>query len=168
MIQTSSRRERRRYAPVAVALMAAWQLACSHPTASLLPLDTPALSLEQPMPAPGQSARRVAKIGGGDGVVIPSVALAGQPFRATVTTYGGGCISEDTTVVSSEAHAADIVPFQRWYQPRQNEGCTMELRINRRQVELTFAQPGVAMVRVYGRGQPDGSLITVVREVKVE
>jgi hypothetical protein len=168
MIPTCFRREWRCCALVAIAAMATWQLGCSQPTTRTLPLETPALRLEQPMPAPGQSARRVANIGGGDSVVVPSVAHAGQPFQVTVTTYGGGCISEDTTVVAAEAHSADIVPFQRWYQPRQNEGCTMELRINKRQVALTFAQPGVAVVRVYGRGQPDGSLMTVVREVSVE
>jgi hypothetical protein len=158
----------RRYTPIGLALMASVPLGCSQPTASILPLGTPALSLEQPMPAAGQSALRVASIGDANGVTVPSVAHAGLPLQVTVTTYGGGCITEDTTVVTTNTHSADIVPFQRWYQPKQNEACTMELRVNKRQLEVVFTQPGVASVRIYGRGQPDGALVTVVREVRVE
>ena len=158
----------RRYIPIGLSLLASVSLGCNQPTASTLPLTTPALSLEQPIPAAGQSALRVASIGDANGVAVPSLAHAGVPLQVTVTTYSGGCITEDTTVVAMETHSADIVPFQHWYQPKQNEGCTMELRVNKRQVELVFTQPGVASVRIYGRGQPDGGVITVVREVRVE
>jgi len=44
----------------------------------------------------------------------------------------------------------------------------MDLRINSRKVELVFDQLGIATVRVFGRGAPDGSVITVVRQVTVE
>lgn len=167
MIPANRRREWRRCAPIAVALMASWQLGCRDSVAPL-PLDSPALALEQPIPAPGQSALRIASIGDASGVEVPPVARTGIPLQVTVTTYGGGCISEDTTVVDVQPHSADVVPYQRWYQPKQDEGCTMELRIDRRAVQLVFDQPGIATVRVFGRGAPDGSVISVVRQVTVE
>jgi len=156
-----------RCAIVALAPMASWQLGCSQPTRPL-PSDPPVLGLEQPMPAPGQSALRIANVGDASGIVVPSAAKAGLPLQVTVTTYSGGCISEDTTAVAMHPHSADVVPYQRWYQPKQNEGCTMELRVDRRQVDVVFDQPGIATVRVFGRGAPDGSVVTVSRQVFVE
>ena len=93
--------------------------ACTNPTA---PLTSTALRLEQPLPTPGSSALRVASVtyhGELPLVDAPSTAVAGQPFEVAVTTYGGGCIGEDTTVVDVSGHGADIVPYQRIHQPPQ-------------------------------------------------
>jgi hypothetical protein len=131
----------------------------------------PALSLEEPLPAPGHSARRAAVIAFyGDPLVVevPSTARAGAPFDVGVTTYGGGCIAEDTTVATVADRLADVVPYQRIHRPGPNEGCTLELRITRRTARVTFPTAGLAVVRVTGRAAPGDSLVSVVRAVRVE
>jgi len=160
----------RRVALLVIAIAPCLQLGCSQPTKPTFPLSSPALSLEQPLPAAGHSARRVAFIAlSGEAITVdvPSAARAGQPLLVAVTTYGGGCISEDTTVVDVHEHLADVVPYQRIYQPGRNEGCTMELRVNRRQVAVVFPERGVATVRVIGRVAGD-SLASVTRQVAIE
>jgi len=52
---------------------------------------------------------------------------------------------------------------QPWPAPGQSA-----LRINRRQVEVVFAQAGIAIVRVFGRAGGQGSLEIVSRQVAVE
>lgn len=161
----------RRFAPLALALLAGWQLGCSQQiTPPPLP-PTSALDLEQPMPAAGESALRIASIGqSGEPVQVevPSTARVGQSVPVAVTTYSGGCISDDTTAVDVHPHLANVVPYQRVYQPKQNEACTMELRVNRRQVDLVFTEPGPATVIVYGRSYPGGGLTMVTRQLVVE
>lgn len=143
--------------------------ACS-PTPTAPAHASPGLGLEQ-QPAPGQSARHIAAIlFYHDPIVIdvPASAHPGQPVDLAITTYGGGCISEDTTVVSTSGLLADVVPYQRVYTPKPPiEGCTMELRITRRLVPLVFSTPGVATVRVTGRAAPGDSLVQVLRAVVV-
>lgn len=139
-------------------------------TSATSPADSAALRLEQPAPAPGQSALRVARIAHyGDPVVVevPESATAGSPLAVAVTTYGGGCVSEDTTVVQVDGLRADVVPYQRIYQPGVNGACTMELRVTRRMVSVVFASAGRATVRVIGRAKPGDSLVVVERGVLV-
>jgi hypothetical protein len=171
MIPTHRHREWRRVAPLALLLVAGWQLGCSQQiTPPPLP-PTSALDLEQPLPAAGESALRIASIGqSGEPVQVevPSTAKVGQSVPVAVTTYSGGCISDDTTAVDVHPHLANVVPYQRVYQPRQNEGCTMELRVNRREVGIVFREPGPATVTVYGRTYPGGLLTPVTRQLTVE
>lgn len=122
------------------------------------------------MPAAGRAALRVAHIDFySDPVVVevPGAATAGTPFTVAVTTYGGGCVSEDTTVVQVTGLHADVVPYQRVYRPGANEACTQELRITRREASVVFAAPGLATVRVIGRAAPDDGLVVVERQVAV-
>jgi hypothetical protein len=147
------------------ALLVAVLASCTSATA---PVD--ALSLEQPAPPPGATALRVARTHFyGQPVVmeVPAAATAGTGFTVAVTTYGGGCIAEDMTVVLVAGAAADVVPMQRVYQPRASEACTDELRITRRQASVMFASPGQAVVRVHGRAMPGDSLVVVERVVVV-
>jgi hypothetical protein len=167
MSPASRHRRSRPYTMIGVAILACWQLGCGQDITPP-PLSSTALSLEQPFPGPGQSALRIANIGGPEGVEVPPAVRAGEPLQVTVTTYGGGCIDEDTTAVVARAHMADVVPYQRVYQPKEHEACTMELRISHRQVDVVFTEPGMATIRVYGRGRPDGSVISVSRQVRVE
>ena len=157
----------RRSAPIPI-LVLLGAAACTTPTA---PLTSGALRLEQPLPEPGTSALRVALVSFTTDpflVEAPSSATAGQPFDVVVTTYGGGCIGEDTTVVDVSEHHADIVPYQRVYRPPQgNFGCTMELRITRRQVHVVIGQAGRATVRVIGRASPGDSLVSTERSVSI-
>ncbi len=141
---------------------------CEGATAPYLPSTD--LPLAEQVPTAGLTARRVANVRGyADGAVVnvPAAARAGEPVAVSVTTYGGGCISEDTTVVTVAGARADVVPYQRVYTPRANEACTDELRINPRQLRLTFAAPGAARVVVTGRASPGDSLVQIVRAVDV-
>jgi len=146
---------------------AAATVACTDTTG---PGDPSALALEQPLPAAGKSALRAGTIllyHEPTVVEVPSSATAGTPFTVTVTTYGGGCISEDVTVVHVDGERADVVPYQRIYNPARNVVCTSELRITRRQASVTFASSGTAVVRVIGRAQPADTLMQVERTVLV-
>jgi hypothetical protein len=147
------------------ALMLGALASCTLNTA---PAD--ALRLEQPEPAPGTSALRVARThfyGNPVVVEVPTAATTGTPFAVAVTTYGGGCIAEDRTVVLVTDLSADVVPYQRVYRPRANEACTEELRITRREIVVTFQATGQGIVRVHGRAMPGDSLVVVERIVTV-
>lgn len=129
-------------------------------------------NLEEQLPAaPGHTARRIATISfyrDPPVVQLPASAHTGQPIELYVTTYGGGCIGEDTTVVAVNDLRTDVVPYQKIYTPRGNEGCTLELRITRRAVRLVFSKPGIAIVQVTGRAAPGDSLVQVKRALLVD
>lgn len=150
-----------------VVVMLAGAAACTSPTA---PLDSSALRLEQPLPVPGTSALRAGVVRlGSDAFLVeaPSTATAGQPFTVAVTTYGGGCIREDTTLVDVSDHRADVVPYQRVYRGLANSVCTLELRVTRRQVQVVISQTGQATVRFIGRSSPGDSLVLAERSVSI-
>ena len=116
---------------------------------------------------PGASALRAAVVMlGRDAFLVeaPSTATAGQPFTVVVTTYGGGCIGEDTTLVDVSEHRADVVPYQRVYRASV---CTLELRVTRRLVQVVIPQTGQATVRFIGRASPGDSLISAERSVSI-
>jgi len=126
-----------------------------------------ALSLEDEVRSDGQAFRRIAVISHyGDPVVFdaPGTARVGERFDARITTYGGGCISEDTIIVSASGLNAEVVPMQS---VRMGVVCTAELRISPRPVSMVFSEPGVATIRVTGRAAPGDSLIAVRRRVQV-
>jgi hypothetical protein len=137
------------------------------------PSAAPPLPLAEQRLAPGVVALRVAVVGGyrdSAAVSVPAIAHAGEPVAIGVTTYGGGCVSEDTTVVTVTGAQAEIIPYQRVYTPRadRSEGCTLELRIARRQVQVTFAAPGRSQVEVISRDNATGPLVHTVRTIDVE
>ena len=139
--------------------------ACRSSTAPAV--SSPALSLEEPL-APGIAVRRVARIAfySDPAVVdVPAAAAVGVPLPVAVTTYGGGCVGEDTTVTFVEGLRADVVPYQRVI--TGNIGCTLELRITKRQIAIVFPAAGRATVRVIGRASPGDSLVVVERGVTV-
>ncbi len=134
------------------------------------PDTAPLLPLAEQGRTPGQSALRLATVdfyGDSSMIAVPDTAHAGDPVSVGFATYGGGCTGEDTTVASVVGSRAEIVPYQRVYTPRPNEGCTSELRINRRSVHVSFAAPGLAQVIVIGRTQPADSIIHIVRAIVI-
>ena len=138
--------------------------ACRSSTAPAV--SSPALYLEEPL-APGIAVRRVARIAfySDPAVVeVPAAAVAAVPLTVAVTTYGGGCVGEDTTVTFVEGLHADVVPYQRVI---TGVACTLELRITKRQIAIVFAAAGRATVRVIGRVSPSDSLVVVERGVTV-
>ena len=93
---------------------------------------------------------------------VPSPARSSEPVEIHVTTYGGGCVREDTTVASVAGVSAEVVPYQRVYAPRSLAARTSELRITR-SLRLTFAAVGQAKTRLIGRVAPGDSLIAMER-----
>ena len=140
----------------------------THPTG--VTLERSELPLAEQVLQPGSEARRVATIrhyGDPAVVEVPWTARSGEPVEIHVTTYGGGCVREDTTVASVAGLSAEVVPYQRVYAPRSQEACTSELRITRRSVRLAFAAVGQAKIRVIGRAAPGDSLVAVERRLIV-
>jgi hypothetical protein len=100
-------------------------------------------------------------------VTVPGEARAGEPFEVALTTYGGGCIREDTTEVRVTGLVAEVIPYQ--LAPREGSSmvCTMELRFNRREIDVVFAERGAATVRIVGVSQPGDSALRIERRVNV-
>jgi hypothetical protein len=143
-------------------------LAACHSDSAVGP-NRAALSLEDELTGKPGIFRRIAWIHFGQGqdsvvFIVPGHARVGQPVQAVITTYGGGCISEDTTFVSVSGMSAEITPMQRVY---YGGACTMEMRITRRPITLVFDKPGVANVRVTGRANPGDSLIAARRWIQI-
>lgn len=163
-----------RLACLTVAALAAPLAGCDHVPSA--PTDQPpGLPVAEQTPVVGQSARRLAWLPlktDSSAIVVPATARVGQPVAVTVTTYGGGCVSEDTTVATVAGTTAAVFPYQKVYTPRENEACTDELRINRRTLALTFPAAGPAEVVVTGRtssGKTSGdTVVRVVRTLTVQ
>ena len=146
---------------LALALAAA---ACTSTVAPDLPSD--GLPLNEQVPTPGLTARRVASIldpAQPGAIDVPATARAGEAITVGVTTFGGGCIREDTTVVTVRGSQAEVVPYQLVYTPKQNEACTLEARVTPRRVRITFATAGSAAVVIRGRTSLEGDPATIVR-----
>ncbi len=96
----------------------------------------------------------------------PSRAAVGVPIEVHVTTYGGGCLGQDTTVTNVNGLRATVVPYQR-APVDPNVACTMELVLQRRLVRVTFQSAGLATLRVIGRDEPASRLFAVERRIEV-
>ena len=124
---------------------------------------------DEPMSAE-RATRRVATLHHYADTVLfesPAAVQVGRPAAIFLTTYGGGCVREDTTVVTVVDLQADIVPYQRVAAIGPQTACTDELRVTRRVAVVTFARAGVATLNVTGRRQPDGTLFTIRRSIRV-
>ncbi len=146
-------------------------LACGETPAETSPSNRELPLAEEPL-REGTSALRVGRIylSEYDSAIVetPSAARRGEPVNVSVTTYGGGCVSADTTVATVSGLRAVVVPYQRQYQPPASGACTLALRIERRTVPLIFATSGIAVVRVVGRSSRDDELIAVERRLTVQ
>ncbi len=122
---------------------------------------------EDGIPGSGQVVRRVATIYfHADPIVfdVPETVRVGDPLEGHITTYGGGCISEDSVIVSVAGSVAEVIPMQRVV---YGGACTAELRISSRPFKVVFDKVGEASIRVTGRADPGDSLIAARRRVRV-
>ena len=103
--------------------------------------------------------------GDGPEIDVPENGRVGDAIPLTVTTYGGGCILEDTTIVAVDSLSANISPYQRI--PTRPATCTAELNINRRALLVTFAISGRATVKIYGRAVPADTAVAFLRSILV-
>jgi hypothetical protein len=84
---------------------------------------------------------------------VPAVARVGEALEVVVTTYGDGCVSEETTQVEmSGDDLVTITPFDRRIIPSDKTGrCPAILRKFPHRAELMFTTPGTKTVLVRGR-----------------
>jgi hypothetical protein len=86
-----------------------------------------------------------------DPLIVPDTIRAGVAFIATVTTFGNtGCIRPDRSQVRASGLQADITPYDS-----ARSGlppCLAGWEAYSRSVDLVFATPGAARVRLHGRG----------------
>lgn len=132
--------------------------------------QSPELPLAEQAAVVGASTRRVAVVYHHEDpavLEVPETGRVGEPITVQVTTYGGGCVRDDTTVATVAGLQADIVPYQQIFTPGPRGGCTRDLRITRRSVRVVFGTPGPARVRLIGRAQPGDSLIRLERQVTI-
>ena len=86
-----------------------------------------------------------------DPLVAPDTVQSGVPFTAIVSTFGPStCWWEAGAEMSLEPAAATITPYDRTLETEDGD-CPDSYRFLRREVELRFEHPGVAVLRVTGR-----------------
>lgn len=102
----------------------------------------------------------------GDPFVLeaPDTVTAGEEFTASVRTYGGGCITKGSMSVSIEGQLATLVPVDI----QSSAGvCTLELRLFSHSAGIRFDGRGDAVIRVQGRKEPGGEVVTRERSIWV-
>jgi len=100
-------------------------------------------------------------------IALPDSARVGDSIPILITTYGGGCIWEDSTEIAAHELRADMRPYQRVPDGRGLVSCSAEIRVNERMAILTFGAPGLATIVVHGRVMEGDSVVSVSRSVRV-
>ena len=98
-------------------------------------------------------------------VTAPESVALGEPATIVVKTAGGGCIRTGDTEVQVTGLVAELTPYDHF--PSAGQICTADFRLNTHTVTVQFTQRGQATVRVRGRAQPSGQIVTVVRQITV-
>jgi hypothetical protein len=102
-------------------------------------------------------------------VQAPTTASRGADFEVVVLTFGGGCVDQGDTQVTTAATHAEIQPFDIFTTEMPADyACTDILKTFPHRATLRFTQPGPVTIRVRGREEPGGAVIVVERQVTVE
>ena len=80
-------------------------------------------------------------------IQVPTTARVGEPALIQVTTYGGGCVSVETTEVVVTDDGAEITPYDR----RREGNCTAIRLEFDHNAAIRFDTPGLKVIRVNGR-----------------
>jgi len=99
-------------------------------------------------------------------VTLPDTVRRLQPLTITVTSYGGGCISQGETDVAVSDLQAEIRPY-RYELVGPDVICTTELRVFDHVATVQFAKVGTASVRVFGERMPGAGAVELDRLVVV-
>jgi hypothetical protein len=84
-------------------------------------------------------------------VEAPATVRAGEDFKVTIKTFGGGCDREgDTGVITSES-SATIMVYDFTSATHPGVICTMIAKRMPHVVTLRFTKPGEARIRIWGR-----------------
>ena len=99
--------------------------------------------------------------------LVPSTRV-GEATALRFTSFGGGCIRQDTTVAEVSGLSAEVRPYR--LEPAElppNTACTSELRLDQDVVQLRFSQSGRARVRIVGLARPGDQPFVIERELHV-
>ena len=94
---------------------------------------------------------------------VPSPLLAGQPFTATITTYGGGCVSAYSTGYASSEDTIYLTPFDVRRLP-DDGACPDILLTLQHGVAIVAPTAGPWTLRVHGRALADGVTTEIDRD----
>jgi hypothetical protein len=102
----------------------------------------------------------------GDPVVItvPDTVLVGQPFSASVRTYGNGCVSKGGTTVKLGSLTAEITP----YDIHKGRICPAILNLFEHTAAMTLGQRGTAEITFHGWLLPEDVRISETRSLVVK
>lgn len=133
-------------------------------------------SFGPPSPPGPQAARILGSLnfrGTQEAIVAPATVGVGQDFPVTIATFGDGCVEKgDEGVILADTGASIFVyDFTTATQP--GVACTTILKRLQHTVTLRFAQPGMKVIRVWGRQEgadasPLGAPIVLEQRVLVQ
>ena len=92
----------------------------------------------------------------------------GEATTVRFTSFAGGCIRKDTTEADVTGLRAEVRPYRR--EPARlppSMACTAELRLDQNGVQVRFAEPGQARVRIVGIARPGDHPVVLVRDLLV-
>jgi hypothetical protein len=90
-------------------------------------------------------------------LTVPDSVITGESFTVSVGVFGGGCTGEHARQIARvRGDTTEIRPRMRRL---VSDVCTSDLLILHQEVPVSFAAPGVALVRVIGvlKGPPSDS-----------
>ncbi|MFL5447174.1 MAG: hypothetical protein ACJ8A6_10030 [Gemmatimonadales bacterium] len=98
-------------------------------------------------------------------VQLAATVRVGEVTPVRFTSFAGGCIRQAESVITVSGLTANI--HSRRSELPSRAVCTTELRIDENVVELQFAEPGRARVRIAGLARPGDRPIVLERDLLV-
>ena len=98
-------------------------------------------------------------------VQLAATVQVGEVTSVRFTSFGGGCIRQDSTEVAVAGLTAVIRPHRLEAPP--NAVCSADLRIDQNVADLRFDEAGRARVRIVGLTQPDDRIFVLERDLLV-
>lgn len=124
---------------------------------------------ESPLFNAGERGPAVLAFYGATGAVeLASSTRVGEVTTVRFTSFGGGCVARDSTEADVAGLSAEVRPYRR--EPAHlpaNTACTAELRLDQNVVQLRFAEPGRAHVRIVGLARPGDHPFVLERDLQV-
>jgi hypothetical protein len=101
-------------------------------------------------------------------VQLAASTRVGEATTVRFTSFSGGCVGKDTTEADVAGLTAEVRPYRR--EPARlppHRACSSELRLDQNVVQLRFAEPGRARVRIVGLARPGDHPFVLERDLQV-
>lgn len=109
----------------------------------------------------------IAFLGSAPEVSTPAGINVNDTARVSFTVYPMGCVKEIKNEITVAGLEADVRSYQLEYVDQGSEGCANTYRVETSSARITFAQPGLARIRVHGRQFPGDGPVMVERSIMV-